>query len=294
MLHNKVLTSLIGSVLFLGTAMAQNQPVFSSVDYPGAVLTNAQGINPGGDVVGYYKDALGNQHGFLLSEGNFTSIDYPGVISTDVRGISPGGDIVGSYTVAPGGPANTHGYLLSLGTFTELQYPGHPGMFAQRIAPNGDVYGCYHDTDTAGSMHGMTLMRTARSFMPMGFDAAPASMRNGATPDGSTIVGLYTDLTTGLTHGYLVQDGNFQRFDVPGSNLTQAWDINPKEAVVGLFRDTTGKVHGFLLSKGTFTTIDYPSAIATRAFGINPGGDVVGAYVDSSGNTHGFLRKVTD
>lgn len=102
-LHNKILAGLIGSVLFLGTAMAQNQPVFSSVDYPGAVLTNAQGINPGGDVVGYYKNTLGKQHGVLFSEGNFTSIDYPGAISTDARGISPGGDIVGSYTVAPGG-----------------------------------------------------------------------------------------------------------------------------------------------------------------------------------------------
>ncbi len=294
MLRYRVLVSLIGAALFLGSAIAQDQPVFSSIDYPEAALTNAQGINPGGDIVGYYKDTLGNQHGFLLSGGNFTSIDYPGSILTGAAGISPGGDIVGSYAVAPGGPANTHGYLLSLGSFTELQYPGHPGMYAQRIAPDGDIYGCYHDTDTAGSMHGMTLMRMARGYMPLGFDVAPASMRNGGTPDGSTIVGFYNDLTAGLWHGYLLQDGNFEPFDVPGSNLTQPYDINPKGVVAGLFRDTSGKFHGFLLSAGTFTTIDYPGSIATRAFGINPGGDVVGAYVDSSGKTHGYLRKVTD
>ena len=278
----------------IGVVVAQDQAVFLSIDYPGATLTNAQGINPGGDIVGYYNDTLGNQHGFLLSRGDFTSIDYPGSILTGAAGISPGGDIVGSYAVAPGGPANTHGYLLSMGTFTKLQYPGHPGMYAQRIAPNGDIYGCYHDTDTAGSMHGMTLMRTGTGFMPMGFDAIPASMRNGATPGGSTIVGFYSDLTTGLWHGYLLQDGNYEPFDVPGSNLTQPYDINPKGVVVGLFRDTTGKFHGFLLGKGVFTSIDYPGAIATRAFGINPGGDVVGAYVDSTGKTHGFLRKITD
>ena len=290
MLRNKILSGLFGSVLFLGTAIAQDQPVFYPIDYPGAVLTNAQGINPLGDIVGFYRDTLGIQHGFLLSGGNFTSIDYPGAIATDARGISPSGDIVGSYTVAPGGPANTHGYLLSRGTFTELQYPGHPGMFAQRIAPNGDIYGCYHDTDVMASMHGMTLM--ARSLVPLGFDAVPASMRNGATPDGRTIVGYYTDLTTTLAHVYVVQDGNFVPFDMPSSNLTAAWDINPKGVVVGVFHDTTG-THGFLLSNGAATTIDYPGAITTRAFGINPGGDVVGAYVNSDGKTHGFLRKVT-
>lgn len=279
---------------YRGTAIGQDEAVFFSVDYPGATLTNAQGINPGGEIVGYYNDTQGKQHGFLLSGGSFTSIDYPGATATDARGINPGGDIVGVYTVAPGGPANMHGYLLSQGTFSELQYPGHPGLFAQRIAPNGDVYGCYHDTDTMGSMHGMSLMRMARSYMPMGFDAVRASMRNGATPNDSTIVGLYTDLTTGLTHGYLVQNGTFEPFDVPGSNLTQAWDINPKGVVAGVFRDTTGKVHGFLLSAGAVTSIDYPSATATRAFGINSGGDVVGAFVSSDGKTHGFLRKVTD
>jgi len=313
MLHNKILSGLIGWALFFGVALAQDQPVFSTFDYPGAVFTNAQGLNPEGDIVGYYTDTLGKQHGFLLSEGNFTSIDYPGAIATDARGISPDGEIVGSYPNAPGGPANMHGYLLSRGTFTEVQFPGYLGTIAQRITPNGDIYGCNHNhVMGAADMHGFVLSAAGYTQLDV-----PASMNNGATPSdgkrfadseieerfpgdhhrrhlGSTIVGLYTDLTTGLTHGYLVQNGNFVPFDVPGSNLTQAWDINPAGVVAGVFRDTTGKVHGFLLSEGAFSTIDYPGAIATRAFGINPDGDVVGAYVDFSGKTHGFLRKVTD
>ena len=286
-----IVAAILGGV---GVVVAQDQAVFLSIDYPGATLTNAQGINAGGDIVGFYNDTQGKQHGFLLSDGIFTSIDYPGSTQTDARGINPGGDIVGSYTLAPGGPANIHGYLLRAGTFSPLQYPGHSGMFAQRITPNGDIYGCYHDTDTSGSMHGMSLMRMARSYMPMGFDTQTSSMRNGATPNGSTIAGMYTDLATGLTHGYLVQDGTFEPFDVPGSNLTQAWDINPRGEVAGVFRDTSGKFHGFTLRGGEVTPIDYPSATATRVFGINPGGDVVGIYVGSNGKTHGFLRKVTD
>ncbi len=289
MLRQIVSASLICSALLLGAASAAGQAAFSSIDFPGAVLTNAQGINPGGDIVGFYNDTLGKQHGFLLSEGNFTSIDYPDAMNTSARGISPGGNIVGSFEVAPGGPANVHGYLLSGGTFTEVQFPGYLGTIAQRIGPNGNIYGCNHNTDMKGSMHGMVYSDGAYTQLNV-----PASMNNGATPDGNTIVGLYTDLTTGLTHGYFVREGNFQPFDVPRSNFTQAWDINPARNVVGLFQDTAGKFHGFLLSGGAFTSIDYPGAIATRAFGINPGGAVVGSYLDSGGKTHGFLRKVTD
>jgi len=95
---------------------------------------------------------------------------------------------------------------------------------------------------------------------------------------------------TGLTHGYTIDYGTFASFDVPGSNLTNAWDINPQGLIVGVFRDTSGKVHGFQRSSsGDYSAIDYPGAVATRAFGTNPASDVVGAYVDSSGKTHGFL-----
>ena len=289
MLRNQILAVLFSSTLLSGTALAQDQPVFTTIDYPGAVRTNAWGINPGGDVVGAYVDTSGNTHGFLLSGGSFTSIDYPGAIYTDARGISPDGYIVGAFMYAPGGPPNMHGYLLSQGTFTEVQFPGYLGTIAQRITSTGHIYGCNHNTDFMASMHG--IVRTvAGNYTQLD---VPASMNNGATPDGRVIVGLYTDLATGLTHGYFVENGKFEPFDVPGSNLTQAWDINPLQEVVGNFRDTTGSNHGFLLSQDVYTTIDFPGAINTQARGINDGGDIVGLYVDSSGKQHGFLRNVT-
>lgn len=279
--------------LLVGTALAQNQPVFTTLDYPGAVLTNAWGINPGGDIVGVYTDTAGHQHGFLLSGGQFTSIDYPGAIATEARGISPSGDIVGSYTNSPGGLPNVHGFTTSNGTFTQVQFPGYLGSIAQRIMPNGTIFGCNHNVEGMGDMHG--IVRTATG--NYGQLDVPASMNNGSTPSGNLIVGLYTDLDTGLTHGYFLKNANFglnngtfEPFDVPGSNLTKAWDINPAKEVVGEFRDSAGKTHGFLLSNGAFTTIDPPGAIFTKGRGINAGGDIVGLYIDSKGKQHGFLR----
>ena len=289
MLCNKILAGLFGSALFFGTALAQDQPHSTTFDYPGAVITTAYGINPAGEIVGRYTDSAGTVHGFLLRGRDFTSIDHPGAIYTDARGISPGGDIVGSYTNAPGGPANRHGYLLSQGTFSEVQVPGYLGTIAQRITSTGHIYGCSHDYDYMANMRGF-VRSAADDYTVLN---VPSSMNNGATPDGSVVVGLYNDLTTGVRHGYFVRNGNFEPFDVPGSIFTEAWDINPFEEVVGDFQDNTGRLHGFLLLGGVFTTIDFPGAIATAAYGINPTGDIVGQYTDSSGKTHAFLRSVT-
>jgi len=60
-------------------ARAQNG--FQVIDVPGAVYTDAHGINNAGDVVGEYTDADWNQHGFLLSGGVSTTIDVPGAVT---------------------------------------------------------------------------------------------------------------------------------------------------------------------------------------------------------------------
>jgi probable HAF family extracellular repeat protein len=70
------------------------------------VFTQPNGINARGDIVGFYTNADGIAHGFLLSGGTFTTVDVPGVIQ--LRGISASGVIVGSYRAA----GVTHGFVL--------------------------------------------------------------------------------------------------------------------------------------------------------------------------------------
>jgi uncharacterized membrane protein len=274
----------IFSLLLLVTAAEAQSFNFTSFDFPGATRTVADGISPGGEIVGHYTDSAGTEHGFLLSRGNFVSINYPGAVYTDARGISPSGDIVGTFKNAPGGPPNWHGYLLRHGRFTEIQVPGYLGTISQRITPTGNVYGCSHDVDFGANMRG--FVRTPAGTYTV-LDV-PSSMNNGATPDGSVIVGLYNDMATGLSHSYLIVNGVFEPFDPPGANWSQAWDINPGADVVGQFRDETGIFHGFLMSRGLFTNIDPPGAITTAAVGINPADVVVGWYTDTNGHTHGF------
>ena len=75
--------------------------VISTMDYPGAVSTIANGINSQGDIVGWYTDTAGKTHGFFLGRHGFVSIDYPGACRTEAWAINPAGDIVGVYYEQP-------------------------------------------------------------------------------------------------------------------------------------------------------------------------------------------------
>jgi uncharacterized membrane protein len=292
-IYTRALVALVLATAVVGvtTAAAQgNALVFSTLDFPGAILTNVQGINAGGEVVGFYTDAAGKMHGFVLSGGQYRSVDYPEAKSTQLRGINPRGDIVGTYQRQnESGSVPIHGFLLTRqGTFYALDYPGHQNTIAQRILPDGTVLGCYHDADTMGTMHGMSISR-------LGFDeiAEVASMHNGATPDGQYIVGLFTDMMDNRGKGYILDNGRFTPFEVPGSSNTAAWDVNAARVIVGVYRDAAGAFHGFTYNRQGFRSVDVPRATATRVFGINDSGNLVGAYVDPAGRTHGFLAQWT-
>lgn len=282
-------------------------------------MTGANGINPAGDIVGTYKDAVGGQHGFLLRDGVLATIDAPGALAgvsgtlpTNARGINPAGDIVGNYiapvSTAPststaycpalGSAACIKGFLYRNGKFSTVLVPGHPGAIPQRITPDGDIYGCLHDFDVMGSMLGFVRTRSGYQTLAAGggvladpTDGRPASMNNGATPGAGTIVGLWTDMMTGMTHGYLVRDGGFQVYDyASGVKSTSIWDINPEGNFVGGFVDTHGG-HGFVQPADGSAPIalDFTGAIGTTAFGINPEGTIVGQYTDTAKHVHGFV-----
>jgi uncharacterized membrane protein len=284
------------SLALLAAQRAHARPVtYTSIDVPGAAQTVVYGINAAGEIVGYYKDAFFTDgkkktHGFILSGGVFTTVDVPGALGVELRGISPGGDVVGDYWKA-GEPATAaHGFLLRRnGAFVPIEFPLRPYTYPQRILPDGTILGCYHENDMLGSMFGMWIRGDRAEAI-----LQSASMHNGATPDLRIIVGSFTDLSEPAPRSmwaYVIEDGVFTRFRLPGAIMTTAWDVTPEGVIVGTYRDAKSATHGFLLENGTYTTIDFPGAPETRAWGMNANGDVVGYYVDPSGGVHGFLRQ---
>ena len=69
-----------------------------NIDFPGANLTAAFGINDAGIVVGYYQmNAI--FIGLALMKGKFLSFSYPNAVETFAYGINKTGQIVGTYTL---------------------------------------------------------------------------------------------------------------------------------------------------------------------------------------------------
>ena len=60
--------------------------------------TVVEGINARGQVVGYYVDSAGVDHGFIYFHGQFKTLDDPlGAQGTIVEGINDSAKIVGVY-----------------------------------------------------------------------------------------------------------------------------------------------------------------------------------------------------
>jgi uncharacterized membrane protein len=132
-----------GEILGVGTN-AENRAGFGFVrdsrgnytrlpDVPGALTTLPSGFNNRGQVVGFYVDGNGAQHGYLLEQGRFTTIDVPGAVATDAFGINDRGQIVGAFGTAPAPGAQ--------GTMDAVAAPIPEGPTERPAAENGTDQG---------------------------------------------------------------------------------------------------------------------------------------------------------
>jgi hypothetical protein len=145
------------SVAFATWSIAWAQS-YTTVDYPGAVLTELiGGPNPQGTSVGGYTlTAGGALHAFTVRGGVFTPFDPPGSTFTTANFINPRGDIVGAY-VDSGGVS--HGFVLSGGTYTTVDYPGAAGTALSSVNPSGEMSGATC-SDPACGVFGATNVTT--------------------------------------------------------------------------------------------------------------------------------------
>jgi uncharacterized membrane protein len=77
---------------------------------------------------------------------------------------------------------------------------------------------------------------------------ATSTEASGINLEGE-IVGSFAD-SSFITHGFLLDRGNFTAIDVPGSSVTEAAGINPRGDIVGTFID--GGIHGFVLRRTSY------------------------------------------
>jgi uncharacterized membrane protein len=80
-----------------------------AVNFPGAGLTSADGVNDAINIVGHFgASAAGPFHGYLFMGGQFQEIDFPNATDTRCNAVSDALVIVGRFTDAKGA---VHGFI---------------------------------------------------------------------------------------------------------------------------------------------------------------------------------------
>lgn len=220
---------------------------FTTLDYPGAVYTQANGINDSGVIVGTWGSSYSSSdaHAFKLVGKTYTSFDFPNAPQgTVATGINKSGDIVGSWS----DNTTTHGYLLSKGTFTQVDFPGAFYTFTWGINNAGQIagwYGAYF-----GDSHGFVYSNG--TFTTVDY---PGYSQNYVADinDSGVVVGGYGEIVTinGIDyqweHGYLYQNGQFTTMDAPFGPpaATLIWHFNDSGIVTGYYADNTSTLYGF-------------------------------------------------
>ena len=212
----------------------------SPITYPGSTVDSANGINSGGEIVGFYGNG-GALTGFTFNSAVYTSNAVPGSVATNDLGVNDSGQVVGGYT---DGGNQTHGFLLSGGVYTTLDYPGSAYTNAQGINAGGSIVGEYISDQP---YHAFLL--TGGVYMNIDFPGSVGGLALGINNLGD-IVGSY-DLASNPSedHGFLLSGGVYTSFDYPGAVATDPSGINDSGQIVGTYLDAQGSRHGFVATE---------------------------------------------
>src|SRR5262245_34307790 len=267
---------------------AQRAPIFTTVDFAGAVETDVNDINKNGVLVGYQcSDALcdsgGTAQAWAQVNGNFRNVHIPGATQSRAYGINDKNQIVGWYNDAAG---ITHGYLFDKGTVTTLDPPGSTLTNAWSVNNAGIIVGTF--VDTSGVFRGFILRNGQYKI----YDAPNGALMTEITAinNHNQIGGIYFD-SGSVQHGFTLVGQTFTDVSFPrqGVVVTAVDRINDSGDLVGLWgTNTGGPFQGYLRVGTQYTAVNFPGSTETRCRGINNAGVITGRYTGSDGNIHGM------
>jgi probable HAF family extracellular repeat protein len=228
-----------------GTYTTLNDPSAATPNGVGGLGTYANSINGSGQIVGYYADGTGVNHGFLYSggtNGTYTTLDDPSAsgAGTVTFGINDLGQIVGYCYSTPTALLYSGG---TNGTYTTINASG---LFTSPLGINdsGQIVGYYRDAN--GNNQGFLDSNGTFTTLAVPGASGTNTVARGIN-DAGQIVGSYLD-SSGIEHGFLYSGGTYTTLDDPSTTAgTAAVGINDSGQIVGYYEDLSG-THGFLAS----------------------------------------------
>jgi hypothetical protein len=305
-------------VLALSTASLAQTFSYAPINVPGAIATEARGINNNGEIVGFYKIAPCQDYdikvpscpvkGFKFVNGTYVKLMVPNSTSTAILGVNDLGDLVGFYTKSDG---SKHGFIWFhtnvVKTIDDPNRPSNTSTVPFGINKAGTVVG------------GLWVINPSFGTFPDGgwvwvngtFSNMNPFQKNAAGPCCWSVNGI---ANSGVIAGQVFQadffnawykagtDEDFFMDIVPGNNGTDtfATGVNSRNDMVGYGAtgwfvkniEANEGINDSTETKPSFINVKYPnSGNSTIPFGLNDARAVVGTYTDSSGKQHGFFAK---
>jgi uncharacterized membrane protein len=247
---------------------------FQTINFPGAASTQAYGLNNCGDVVGFYVDVHGTQHGFAYSKKDgYRTIDIPGAAEVYLFGINDAQTIVGGWRDNSG---ILRGFVLINNKTTPVNFPGAVDTLPLGINAQGDIVGGYDLGDQSTTIG--FLFRKGRYSALQNPIAAPSQTQPNGINNRGQIVGDYGD-ASGVFHAFLLEEGRYSTIDFPEAQQDSvANGINSAGQVAARYFDGPGNNQGYVFFRGDYAPLIFPGAAATSAQGINDKGQIVGFY----------------
>ena len=218
--------------------------VFMTYDFPGSQNTYFYALGNNGQAAGHYQDSDGLYHGVVLEDGELRQYDFPDAVQTEIYGIS---DATGALT---GSFIDADGVRRGFSADAIIEVPGATATYADFVNSSGRLVGSYRDAD--GIYHPYVSTPDGRF---ISIDLPQAAKFEYLFVHGINDVGTLVGRTklVGDVPGTLV--GSFQHglkvLQVPGSVITEGWNINQDGSVVGHYDSADGRRHGFIARSTT-------------------------------------------
>jgi uncharacterized membrane protein len=250
---------------------------YAPLSYPGARVTNVNGINNSNVIVGSYYDSQYFVHGFIYRAGKYTAVNFPGATMTEVLGINDYSDIVGTYQMP--GTLNFHGFLRHNGVFTKINDPSAKiGTMAYGINKDGTIVGTFDNEQ--GFIYQNGVYRTLNA--PQLAGESHQTQLNGINNLGAIVGQVFTG---GIWRGFWITNNQIHYLEAAGSVDSQANGINGHGDIAGCHDIQSGFVSFLATSAGKYPGQE---SVVSCAAAINYARAVVGNYSTLT-KSYGFL-----
>ena len=302
--------------LLLTATFSLGQFTYAPIDVPGAVLTQARGINKSGEVVGFYETTTTctdadvrvptcPTKGFKLVNGTYVKLMVPNSVSTAIMGVNDNGDLTGFYKKSDGSEHGFIWYQTNVVRTIDFQ----PNVTVPwGINSAGIVVGGLWSTGQNGTFPSGGWVWINGSFSNM-------NPNNGVAPCCESVTGVSNN---GILSGLVFQSdffmawmkestdedfftypsGGMQYCDTSGTGINNNIDMIGFTGAQGWFTkhielnevESSGEV------TPQFIKVNFPgqtggSPLPTYPFGMNDSRWIAGAYTDSANHMHGFVAK---